>query len=125
MTIKEIKVENFIIEVDVNKNELYDIYVWDNKDHFLYSIPNVEFINLNTQLEDLEEWLINSKHEYGFTHNKYKTLVNRIEVNCNTIVNGNKAFEFDDKLIEYDELLDIVNLYQDGNKLFSLEGKSV
>lgn len=122
MTIKEIKVENFIIEVDVNKNELYDIYVWDNKDHFLYSIPNVELINLNAYLEDLKEWLLNSEHAPMNLQDYFKKLINRIEVNCNTIVNGNKAFKFDDMLLEYDEKLNIINMYQKEAKLFTLEG---
>lgn len=122
MTVKEIKVENFIIEVDVNKNELYDIYVWDDKDHFLYSIPNVELINLNLHLEELKEWLVISDHFPMNLQGYFKKIVNRIEVNYNTILNGNKVFKFDDKLMEYDEELRVINLYQNGVKLFSLEG---
>lgn len=122
MTINEIKVKNFIIEVDVNKYDKYDIYVWDDKDHFLYSVPNIELINLNSHLEELEEWLINGEHIHINLQDYFKKLISRVEINCNTLFNNNKAFEFDDKLIEYDEDLRVINVYQGGNKLFSLEG---
>lgn len=122
MTVNEIKVKNFIIEVDVNKYDKYDIYVWDDKDHFLYSITNIELINLNSHLEELEEWLIDGEHNPINLQDYFKKLISRVEINCNTLFNNNKAFEFDDKLIEYDEDLRVINVYQNGNKLFSLEG---
>lgn len=126
MTYKEIKLKDFIIEVDVNEeyNFIYDVYVFTKNSNFLFSYTDIHEVELNNMLIEIEAMLS------GFLLNKedldkgFDSLIDFINENNNRLIEGNRAFEFNNYMLAHDEGNKMIVVFKDGSKLFEFKNNS-
>lgn len=126
MTYKEIKLKDFIIEVDVNEEYkfIYDVYVFTKNNNFLFSYTDIHEVELNNMLIEIEAMLS------GFLLNKedldkgFDSLIDFINENNNRLIEGNRAFEFNNYMLANDEGNKMIVVFKDGSKLFEFKNNS-